>query len=67
MVVALLSTPARVVSVLLGGSGVCQRVSPAQRDIAALLLPSKARASREVAGSVCGASIDARSQVRCHD
>ena len=67
MVVALLSTPARAISVLLGGSGVCHPVAPARRDIAALLLPNKARASREVAASVFGASIDGRSQIRRHD
>jgi hypothetical protein len=67
MVVALLSTPARAVSVLLGGSGICQPITSAHRDIAALLLPSKAQASRDVAGSVCGASIKARSRVRRHD
>ena len=67
MVVALLSTPARAISVLLGGSGVRQPVASAQRDVAALLLPSKAQSSRAVAGSMCGASIDARSQVRRHD
>jgi hypothetical protein len=67
MLIALLSTPARAVSVLLGGSGICHLAAPARRDVAALLLPIKAQASRDVAGSMCSASIDARSQVPRHD
>ena len=67
MVVPLLSTPARAVSVLLGGSGVCQPVVPAIRDVAALLAARKPQGSRDIAGSMCGSSIDTRSQARRHD
>jgi hypothetical protein len=67
MLVALLSTPARAISVLLGGSGMCQPVAPAQRDVAALLLPSKAQASRDVAGSMCARRSTGDRSVRRHD
>ena len=49
MVTALCRTPVRAVSVLLGGSGVCRRVGPAQRDIAALLQPRKGQAGGNTA------------------
>ena len=67
MVIAPLSTRARAVSVLLGGSGVCQPAVPATRDVAALLAPRKPQGSRDVAGSMCGASIDASLQAHRHD
>jgi hypothetical protein len=43
MSIARISIPARVISVLLGGSGICQ--PRAEADVAALLLPRKRRTS----------------------
>ena len=58
---------ARVVSVLLGGSGVCQPVPGASSDVGALLSPRKPYADRDVSGSVSVASVDSPWEVDHHD
>ena len=58
---------ARAVSVLLGGSGVCQPVPGASSDVGALLSPRKAQTSQDVAASTFVASIDAPWQADRHD
>ena len=58
---------ARAVSVLLGGSGICQAVPQAKRDVGALLSPRKAQMSQDVAGSIFAVSVDAPWQAHRHD
>ena len=58
---------ARAVSVLLGGSGVCQPVSRPRSDVGALLSPRKAQTSQDVAGSMWVASVETPWQADRHD
>ena len=50
----------RAVSVLLGGSGVSQRAPRVNRDVAALLSPSKLETAQHAAGPVSAAAVDSR-------
>ena len=58
---------ARAVSVLLGGSGMCQPLARAEPELAVLLSPRTPRTSPHVAGSMSVASVDATWQADRHD
>jgi hypothetical protein len=58
---------ARAVSVLLGGSGMCQPIARAEAELAALLSPRTPRTSQDFAGSMSVASVDATRQADRHD
>lgn len=68
MFVASLTSNARPIGVLLGGSGICQTAAPQKPDVCALLLtPRKPYADRDVSGSVSVASVDSPWEVDHHD
>jgi hypothetical protein len=58
---------ARAVSVLLGGSGMCQPVARAEPELAVLLSPRTPRTSQDFAGSMSVASVDVTRQADRHD
>ena len=58
---------ARAVGVLLGGSGMCQPVARAERELPVLLSPRKPHTSEEVAGSMRVVSVDGTRQAGGHD
>lgn len=67
MFVASLTSNARPIGVLLGGSGICQTVAPQKPDVGALLTPRKPYADRDASGSVSVASVDSLWEVDHHD
>ena len=67
MFVASLTSNARPIGVLLGGSGICQTVTPLKPDVCALLMPRKPCADQDTSGSVSVASVDSLWEVDHHD
>jgi hypothetical protein len=58
---------ARAVSVLLGGSGMCQPLARAEPELAVLLSPRTPRTSPHVARSMSVASVNGTRQADRHD
>ena len=58
---------ARAISVLLGGSGVCQPAPSAQPDVGVLLSPRKRQMGHEIVGATRVGSVDSQWQVHRHD
>ena len=67
MFVASLSSRTRAVSVLLGGSGVCQPLPRVSPGVGALLLPRLPRTTLEPSESACVVSVDSFRQASRHD
>ena len=58
---------ARAVGVLLGGSGVCEPVAEAKRDVGALLSPRRRQTRHDVVSSTSAISVDSPREADGHD
>ena len=67
MFAASLSSDARAIGVLLGGSGVCQPLPRVTLGVGALLLPRLPHSTQEPSGSPSVASVNSLWQASRHD